>query len=51
MKMKPLVIGDLVAKIPIVQGGMGVGVSRYKLAGTVAKRRWYRNRIYSANRL
>ena len=37
MKMKPLVIGDLVAKIPIVQGGMGVGVSRYKLAGTVAK--------------
>ena len=37
MKMKPLVIGDLVARIPIIQGGMGVGVSRFRLAGTVAK--------------
>lgn len=37
MKMKPLVIGDLVAKIPIIQGGMGVGVSRFRLAGTVAR--------------
>lgn len=37
MRMKPLVIGDLVARIPIIQGGMGVGVSRSKLAGAVAK--------------
>lgn len=37
MRMKPLVIGDLVARIPIIQGGMGVGVSRSRLAGAVAK--------------
>ncbi len=37
MKMKPLIIGDLIARIPIIQGGMGVGVSRSKLAGAVAK--------------
>lgn len=37
MRMKPLVIGDLVAKVPIIQGGMGVGVSRSNLAGAVAK--------------
>lgn len=37
MNMKPLVIGDLKAKFPIIQGGMGVGVSRWRLAGTVAK--------------
>lgn len=37
MIMKPLVIGDLVARIPIIQGGMGVGVSRSKLAGAVAR--------------
>lgn len=35
--MKPLVIGDLKAKTPIIQGGMGVGISRHKLAGAVAK--------------
>lgn len=35
--IKPLVIGDLVAKVPIIQGGMGVGVSRASLAGAVAK--------------
>lgn len=37
MRMKPLVIGDLIARFPIIQGGMGVGVSRSKLAGAVAK--------------
>jgi nitronate monooxygenase len=37
MKMKPLVIGDLVARIPIIQGGMGIGVSRSSLAGAVAR--------------
>lgn len=35
--MKELVIGDLVAKVPIIQGGMGVGISLHKLAGAVAK--------------
>lgn len=33
---KPLVIGDLEAKLPIIQGGMGVGISLSNLAGTVA---------------
>ena len=37
MELKPLKIGDLVAKIPVVQGGMGVGVSLSGLAGAVAK--------------
>jgi len=36
-KCKPLVIGDLVAKVPIIQGGMGIGVSLSRLAGAVAK--------------
>lgn len=36
MKIKPLKIGDLIAKVPIVQGGMGVGISLSKLAGNVA---------------
>ena len=51
MNMKPLVIGNLKAKYPIIQGGMGVGVSRWRLAGAVAKgrRNWYN--IYSTNRL
>lgn len=35
--MKPLIIGDLVAKVPVIQGGMGVGVSRSSLAAAVAK--------------
>lgn len=37
MKLPELKIGELVAKIPIIQGGMGVGVSRSSLAGNVAK--------------
>lgn len=37
MELKPLVIGNLVAKIPIIQGGMGIGVSSSSLAGHVAK--------------
>ncbi|MDO4167746.1 MAG: nitronate monooxygenase family protein [Eubacteriales bacterium] len=36
MIMRPLVIGNKTARIPIIQGGMGVGVSRSKLAGAVA---------------
>lgn len=34
--MKSLVIGDLTAKIPVIQGGMGVGISLSRLAGSVA---------------
>lgn len=37
MKLPELVIGDLVAKIPIIQGGMGVGVSLSNLAAAVAR--------------
>ncbi len=37
MKYKPLVIGEVKAKYPIVQGGMGVGISLGGLAGAVAK--------------
>lgn len=37
MNIKPLEIGNLVAKLPIIQGGMGVGVSLSNLAGNVAK--------------
>ena len=35
-KMKALKIGNLLAPVPIVQGGMGVGISLHKLAGAVA---------------
>ena len=31
--LKPLKIGNLVAKHPVIQGGMGVGVSLSSLAG------------------
>lgn len=34
--LKPLKIGELTARIPVVQGGMGVGVSLSGLAGAVA---------------
>lgn len=36
MKIEPLVIGDLTARIPVMQGGMGVGISLSGLAGAVA---------------
>ncbi len=35
--MKPLVVGNLIIKKPVVQGGMGVGISLGNLAGAVAK--------------
>ena len=35
-QIKPLKIGELTAKLPIIQGGMGVGVSLSSLAGAVA---------------
>lgn len=37
MELNSLKIGDLIAKVPIIQGGMGVGVSLSSLAGAVAK--------------
>lgn len=35
--VNPLKIGDLTARVPVIQGGMGVGVSLSSLAGNVAK--------------
>lgn len=35
--MKALKIGDKIAELPIIQGGMGVGISRSSLAGAVAR--------------
>ncbi len=37
MKLKPVNIGNLTLKVPIIQGGMGIGVSLSSLAGAVAK--------------
>ena len=37
MNIQGIRVGDKVSKYPIMQGGMGVGVSAYKLAGHVAK--------------
>lgn len=37
MELHELKIGKKTARIPIIQGGMGVGVSRSRLAGAVAK--------------
>ncbi len=37
MKLNSLIIGDLVANVPIIQGGMVVGVSLSSLAGAAAK--------------
>ena len=34
---KPLVIGELKIEKPVIQGGMGVGISLHRLAGAVAK--------------
>ncbi len=36
MKLPELKIGDILAKVPIIQGGMGVGISLSKLASAVA---------------
>ncbi len=35
--MKGIKLGDKESKYPIIQGGMGVGVSLHKLAGNVSK--------------
>ena len=39
--MKALKIGNLVAKNPIIQGGMGIGISRSNLASSVSKWRYW----------
>lgn len=36
-RFKPLKIGNLTAKLPVIQGGMGVGISLSSLAGAVAR--------------
>ena len=36
-KLKPLVMGNLISQKPIIQGGMGVGISLSSLAGSVAR--------------
>ncbi len=36
MTLKPLQIGNLTIEYPIIQGGMGVGISRSRLAGAVS---------------
>ena len=36
VRMNPLIIGNLTAKLPIIQGGMGVGISMSSLAAAVA---------------
>ncbi|MDR1013247.1 MAG: nitronate monooxygenase [Lactobacillales bacterium] len=38
MSFNPLKIGELTVKIPIIQGGMGIGISLHRLAGAVAKK-------------
>lgn len=37
LELKPLNIGDLHIPIPIFQGGMGIGISMWKLAAAVSK--------------
>ena len=37
MTLPTLTIDDLTARFPIIQGGMGIGVSLSRLAGAVAK--------------
>ena len=35
--MRGIKVGDKISKYPIIQGGMGVGISMHKLAGNVSK--------------
>ena len=37
MEARPLKMGNIEAKVPVIQGGMGVGISLGRLAGAVAK--------------
>ena len=38
MKIEPLKLGEITAKLPVIQGGMGVGISLGGLAGLLPKR-------------
>ena len=37
MKYKPFYLDNMEVKVPVVQGGMGIGISLSGLAGAVAK--------------
>ena len=37
MKVRPLDLGNIRAEVPVIQGGMGIGISLGRLAGAVAK--------------
>lgn len=45
MKKNLFFIGKKQVRVPIVQGGMGVGISLGRLAGTVAKEGGARNNL------
>jgi nitronate monooxygenase len=49
--MKALKIGKHTIEKPIIQGGMGVGISWDKLAGSVSQRGWTWCYICSWNRI
>ena len=51
MSVKPLTIGELTARIPVIQGGMGVGVSLSGLAGAVESELFPRPKSVSGNRI
>ena len=36
--LRPLKIGTLTARLPVIQGGMGVGISLSSLAGAVDRK-------------
>lgn len=48
---KPLKIGELEAEVPIIQGGMGVGISRSSQAGGRCERRRCRHYFHGTDRL
>ena len=37
MEIQPLKIGTKMAKVPVIQGGMGIGISLSNLAGSVMR--------------
>lgn len=49
--LRCLKIGDKVAELPIIQGGMGVGVSRSSLAGAGGSRRRSGSYFHSSDRI
>ena len=50
-KLKKLCIGEKIADIPIIQGGMGVGISRSGLARSSGKGRRSRSDFNCPDRL